>query len=88
MEYHKTKDVFHVKELLGHRSLDSTLIYINIERAVFGSEGNDEFHVKVAKAPEEIKTLLEAGFEYMCGMSSCSSENANRLKCSYSMRVN
>ena len=66
MEYHKTKDVLHVKELLGHRSLDSTLIYINIERAVFGSDCNDEFHVKVAKAPEEIKTLLEAGFEYVC----------------------
>jgi len=31
------------------RSLDSTLIYINIDRTVFGSEGKGEFHLKVAK---------------------------------------
>jgi integrase len=66
IEYHKTKDVLYVKELLGHKSLDSTLIYINIERAVFGSGSNDEFHVKVAKSPEEIKELLEIGFDYIC----------------------
>jgi len=48
------------------RSLDSTLIYINIERTVFGNEGKGEFHLKVAKSPEEIKTLLDAGFEYVC----------------------
>ncbi len=47
------------------RSLDSTLIYINIERTVVGSEGNNEFHVS-GKMPEEIRTLFEAGFEYMC----------------------
>jgi len=31
MLYHQTKDILHVKEFLGHRSLDSTLIYINVE---------------------------------------------------------
>ncbi|MCS7115797.1 MAG: site-specific integrase, partial [Candidatus Bathyarchaeota archaeon] len=63
--YHQTKDILHVKEFLGHKSLDSTLIYINIENAIFGSGDNNEFHVKVASSPEEIKTLLEAGFEYV-----------------------
>ncbi len=66
MEYHKTKDVLYVKELLGHKSLDSTLIYINIERALFGSGNTDEFHVKVARTPDEVRTLLEAGFDYIC----------------------
>jgi len=51
---------------LGHKKVDNTLIYINIERAVFGGVPTDEFHVKVAQTPEEIKGLLETGFEYIC----------------------
>jgi len=66
MEYHKTKDILHVKEFLGHRSLDSTLTYINIERAIFGAGEHSEFHVKTAQTPEEVKALLEVGFEYIC----------------------
>ncbi|MDI6691275.1 MAG: site-specific integrase [Candidatus Bathyarchaeota archaeon] len=65
MEYHKTKDPWHVKKILGHKSLHSTEIYINIEQAIFETE-SDEFHVKVTEKPEEIKTLLETGFEYIC----------------------
>jgi len=68
MEYHKTKDPWHVKNVLGHKNLKSTQIYINIEHALFQTE-NDEFHVKIAEAPEEIKALLEVGFEYVCEKS-------------------
>jgi integrase len=52
MEYHKTKDILHVKEMLGHKSIQNTLIYINIERALFQKQ-SDEFHVKTAKTVEE-----------------------------------
>jgi integrase len=65
MEYHKTKDPLHVKELLGHKSLDTTLLYIQVEEALFQSR-DDEFTVKTARDPEEIKSLLEVGFEYVC----------------------
>ena len=65
MEYHKTKDILHVKELLGHRNLESTQIYIHIERTLFTNAPPEEFHVKVAKTQEEITQLLEAGFEYV-----------------------
>ena len=65
MEYHKTKDPYHVKQVLGHRRMDSTMLYINIEQAVFNDAATDEFHVKVAETPEEIKSLLETGFEYI-----------------------
>jgi len=41
------------------------MIYINLEQAIFQT-ANEEFHVKVAKTPEEIKALLEAGFCYVC----------------------
>ena len=66
MEYHKTKDILHVKELLGHRTIKSIMVYIHIEKALFFEGKPEEFHVKVAKTPEEIKALLEVGFEYVC----------------------
>jgi integrase/ribosomal protein S27AE len=63
--YHQTKDIYYVKEFLGHKSIKNTEIYITIERTLF-APSNDEFTVKVAKKPEEIKELLEVGFEYVC----------------------
>ena len=65
MEYHKTKDIVHVKTILGHRRIDSTMIYINIEQAIFINTTSEDFHVKVAQTAEEIKSLLETGFEYV-----------------------
>ena len=65
MEYHKTKDPWHVKKVLGHKSLRSTELYINIDQAIFKEE-SDDFHAKVAEKPDEIKALLEIGFEYVC----------------------
>jgi integrase len=64
--YHQTKDPLYVKEFLGHRKLDTTLLYIQIEQALYKGR-SDEFTVKVASKPEEIKALLEVGFEYICG---------------------
>jgi integrase len=60
MEYHKTKDILHVKRLLGHKKLENTEIYthlINFE--------SDEWHVKTAKNLDEEKKLIEAGFQYV-----------------------
>ena len=67
MEYHKTKDIIHVKELLGHKSINNTMIYINLERAVF-KETSDEFTVRAVDSLEEACKLLEVGFEYVCDM--------------------
>jgi len=69
MEYHKTKDILHVMNVLGHKRIKNTMIYINLENAIFQTT-NEEFHVKVAETPEEIKGLLEAGFEYICEKDS------------------
>ena len=56
---------YYVKDFLGHKSLSSTEIYMNIERTMFES-ACDEFTVKVTEKPQEVKALLEAGFEYIC----------------------
>jgi len=64
MEYHKTKDIIHVQQLLGHRDIKSAMLYIYMEKQLFQTH-DDDFHVKVAKTPEEIKALLEVGFEYV-----------------------
>ncbi len=65
MLYHQTKDPYYVQHFLGHKKLTSTEIYINIEHTLFEAGANDEFTVKVAEKPEEIKALLELGFEYV-----------------------
>lgn len=60
MEYHKTKDILHVMRMLGHRSINSTLLYTQL----VNFEG-DEYDVKVTERKEEIIALLEAGFEWV-----------------------
>jgi len=66
MEYHKTHDIFYVQRFLGHKNIQSTMIYVTIESQLFGVESDDEFTVKVASSLEEFVKLLEVGFEYVC----------------------
>jgi len=54
-----------VKQFLGHKKIENTLLYIQLAEAIFKDTG-DEFTVRVASKPEEIKSLLETGFEYVC----------------------
>jgi len=67
MEYHRTKDPFYVKEILGHKKLSSTQIYIHYEKMIYGSFSNDEFTVRVATNVEEACELVEVGFDYVTG---------------------
>jgi integrase len=60
MEYHKTKDILHVMQLLGHKNIRNTLVYthlVNFE--------SDDYVCKVAKTVEEAKALVESGFDYV-----------------------
>jgi len=66
MEYHKTKDLLHVMQLLGHKRVDTTLLYIQLEKALFTDAESDDFTVRVARTQEDIKGLLEVGFDYVC----------------------
>jgi integrase len=64
MEYHQTKDILHVKTLLGHKCVKNTEIYVNIDQQLF-TGFNDQFISKVAKTIEEDRELIEAGFEFV-----------------------
>ena len=59
-EYHKTKDILYVMQMLGHRDIKTTLIYTQLIQ--FES---DDYHSAVAKTVEEARSLVEAGFEYV-----------------------
>ncbi|UCB59918.1 MAG: tyrosine-type recombinase/integrase [Candidatus Bathyarchaeota archaeon] len=63
--YHQTKDILYVKEFLGHKRIEDTMLYIQVAEAIF-RETTDEFTVRVAKESEEIQGLLGVGFEYVC----------------------
>ena len=68
MEYHRTKDILYVMKMLGHKGLQNTLVYIDLEKAIYGVPREDEFTVRVATSLEEACDLLEAGFEYVTDM--------------------
>jgi integrase/DNA-directed RNA polymerase subunit M/transcription elongation factor TFIIS len=62
VEYHKTKDILHVMQMLGHRNIKNTLIYTQLIQ----HDGDDEYVCKVAKTVEQASELIEAGFDYVC----------------------
>jgi len=68
MEYHETKDIVHVQRLLGHRNIQNTLRYINLEQAIF-KDTTDKFHVRVVDSIEDACKCLEVGYEYVMDMN-------------------
>ena len=63
MLYHRTKDILLVKQQLGHKRLENTLIYTHL--VYFQDE---EYHARTATTTEEALKLIEAGFEYITEM--------------------
>jgi integrase len=61
MLYHHTKDIMLVKQKLGHRSITSTQLYVQLLQG----HGKEEYLCKVATTLEEAQTLIESGFEYV-----------------------
>lgn len=63
-EQHKTRDPWHVKMILGHKSIQSTETYIHLEKMMYGGETDDQYIVKVGNTMDEATRLMEVGFEY------------------------
>jgi len=59
--YYKTKDILLLKQQMGHKKLETTLIYTQL--VSFNEE--EEFYSATAKTVEEARKLIEQGFEYV-----------------------
>ncbi|MDH5449429.1 MAG: hypothetical protein OEX77_00830 [Candidatus Bathyarchaeota archaeon] len=45
MEYHKTRYIIHAKQILGYKTINNAMIYLNIEQALFQHEDNTNTQV-------------------------------------------
>ena len=61
MLYHHTKNIMLVKEKLGHRSITSTQVYVQLLQ----TSGKEEYISQTATTLEEMTKLIEQGFEYV-----------------------
>jgi hypothetical protein len=50
-------------QALGHKNIKNTLLYVQLEEALF--QGEQDYISKVAKTEKEVCDLVEAGFEYV-----------------------
>ena len=64
MEYYTTKDIMHVRYILGHKNINCTLIYTNLAEALF-SPDTDQWIGKVAHDEVEELKLIEANFTFV-----------------------
>jgi len=62
--YHQTKDILYVKQQMGHKRIDTTLIYTQL----LNLNEPDNYTAKIAKTIEEATNLIENGFEYVTEM--------------------
>jgi len=61
--YHKTKDILYVKQQMGHKKLETTLIYTQLLNL-----NDDEWTCRTATTVKQATQLIEAGFEYVTEM--------------------
>jgi len=64
MTYHRTKDILFTKQQMGHRKIETTLIYTQLLQF----DKDDNYTCKVAQTVEQATDLIENGFEYVTEM--------------------
>lgn len=64
MLYSKTRDILYVKQQLGHRKIDNTLIYTQL----VDQTEEEEYICKTATNVKQATTLIENGFQYVTEM--------------------
>jgi len=63
--YHQTRNILLVKEMLGHKKLETVMVYVRLLNL-----GEEEFTSAIAKTLNEACKLIEDGYEYVCEMDS------------------
>jgi len=69
MEYRKTRDILHDKGILGHKSLDNTMLYTQLIKF-----RDDDFTARVSHNEDEAIQLVESGYDFVCNL-----DGSNRL---------
>jgi integrase len=64
--YVKTRDIFYVKYLLGHRRLENTLIYVHLAKSL--TDFPEDYTCATARSVEEASKLIEQGFDFVCDL--------------------
>lgn len=61
MLYHRTRDLLLTKQQMGHKKIETTLIYTQLV-----DNGSEEFYSATAKSVAEAQKLIEQGFDFVC----------------------
>jgi hypothetical protein len=61
MENHKTRDILHVMQILGHKSIRNTMMYTQLV-----DFQEDDYVARIAHSENKTCQLIEAGFEFVC----------------------
>jgi len=61
MLYHRTKDILFTKQQMGHKKIETTLLYAQLLDL-----DSEDYHAATAKTVEEACKLVESGFQYVC----------------------
>ena len=61
MLYKKTNNLVYVKQKMGHKKIDTTLIYVQL----LETEDADNYACEIAENIEQSKRLIEKGFKYV-----------------------
>jgi regulatory protein YycH of two-component signal transduction system YycFG len=64
MKYDQTKDILLLKQLLGHKKLETTMFYVQL----IVHDNEEEYTVKTATNIKEAADLIEKGFQYVTEM--------------------
>ncbi len=64
MLYYRTKDILLVKEKLGHKNINNTLIYTHLVNFA----DSEDFYSATAQTVDEARKLIETGFDYVTEM--------------------
>lgn len=67
LEYHRTKDLLHVQQLLGHREVKNTMLYIQLDKHLFQNFNENQYTTKIAHNVEDACKLVDVGFEFITG---------------------
>ena len=67
MLYHYKPDILVVAEFLGHKNIENTRLYIQLEKNLFKTLPNDQFITRVTHNVEEACKYIDVGFEFVTG---------------------